>query len=130
MNVIVCSGNPVVVDALSRALNHIASRQTVCDSGLEVLGLVGILDSDLLVLDLETPGMGGLLLISAIRELAPGLPILAVSTRPVTDERALAQEGVPWARLDLSAGDDRTDELQGALADVRRRLASVSAGSN
>jgi CheY-like chemotaxis protein len=106
MYVIVCSGNPAVVNSVSRTFDHDEHRHTVCESGLEVLGLVGVLASDLLVLDLETPGLGGLLLISAIRELAPELPIVAVSTKPVADARALAQKGVPYAMLGGNPGDE------------------------
>jgi CheY-like chemotaxis protein len=115
MHVIVCSGNPAVVDAVSRAFDHGEHRQTLCESGLEVLGVVGVLHSDLLVLDLETPGLGGLLLISAIKELAPDLSIVAVSWKPVADVRALAQEGVPYAMVGGSPGDE-TPSLLAALA--------------
>ena len=120
MHVIVCSGNPTVVNAVSRAFDHGEHRQTVCESGLEVLGMVGVLHSDLLVLDLETPGLGGLLLISAIRELAPEVRILAVSTKPVPDARALAQKGVPFTLLDGSPGDE-TPSLLATLAHVERK---------
>ena len=120
MHTIICSANPAIVRAVSRALDHGEDRPTVCESGLEVLGLVGVLHSDLLVLDLETPGLGGLLLISAIRELAPELPILAVSTTAVADARALAQKGVPHAMLGGSPGDG-APALMAALASVPRR---------
>ena len=120
MHTIICSANPMVVGAVSRTFNHGEDRQTVCESGLEVLGLVGVLRSDLLVLDLETPGLGGLLLISAIKELAPGLPILAVSTTPVADARALAQKGVPYAMLGGSAGEG-SPALLAAWAHVPRQ---------
>lgn len=126
MNVIVCSNNLTVANAVSRAFNGSEHRQTVCESGLEVLGLVGVLASDLLVLDLETPGLGGLLLISAIKELAPELPILAVSMQPVADIRALAQKGVPTAMLGGNPGDE-APALLDALAHVHRR-AGVSIG--
>jgi CheY-like chemotaxis protein len=119
-HVIICSGNPAVVSAVSQALGHGEHGQTVCESGLEVLGIVGILHSDLLVLDLETPGLGGLLLISAIRELAPELPILAVSTKPISDARALAQRGVPYTLLGGRPGSE-TPSLQAALAGVEKK---------
>ena len=120
MYVIVCSGNPAVVNAVSRTFDHDEHRQTVCESGLELLGLVGVLASDLLVLDLETPGLGGLLLISAIKELAPELSIVAVSTKPVADARALAQVGVPYAMLGGSPGDE-APSLLAALEHVERK---------
>ncbi|MBI3007269.1 MAG: response regulator [candidate division NC10 bacterium] len=94
MPVIVCSNNSVVVDAVSRAFDHNGHRLTVCESGLEVLGAVGVVASDLVILDLETPGLSGLLLVSAVKELAPGLPIVAVSTKPDPDARAVSQKGV------------------------------------
>ena len=127
MNVIICSGNPAVVDSVSRAFDRGEHRQTICESGLEVLGLVGVLASDLLVLDLETPGLGGLLLIAAIRELAPGLPILAVSTQPAADARALAQKGVPLAQLGGKPGE-ATPVLMAALAHVESKNMGIGAG--
>lgn len=127
MDLIVCSGNPAVVSAVSRAFDHGEYRQTVCESGLEMLGLVGVLHSDLLLLDLDTPGLGGLLLISAIKELAPTLPILAVSTTPVADARALSQKGVPYARLGGSPGDE-VPALLAALEHVGGKGAGIGAG--
>jgi DNA-binding response OmpR family regulator len=130
MHVIVCSGNPAVATAVSRGFDHGEHRQTVCETGLEVLGLVGVLDSDLLVLDLETPGLGGLLLVSAIRELARNLPILAVSTKPVADVRALAQQGVPYALVSGSSGEV-TPALLAAMAHIQnfQRKEGIGTGS-
>jgi len=85
----------MVVGALSRALDGAGHRVTVCETGLELLGAVRIVAADLLILDLEAPGLNGLLLVSAVKELAPGLPIVAVSTRgEIRDARALSQRGV------------------------------------
>jgi CheY-like chemotaxis protein len=127
MNVIVCSGNPAVVAAVSQLFDHGEHRQTICESGLEVLGLVGVLASDLLVLDLETPGLGGLLLIAAIRELAPELPIVAISTQPAADARVLAQKGVPFAQLGERPGEE-LPALFDALAHVEGKSSGVGAG--
>ncbi len=121
MDVIICSGNPVVVDGVSDALPPEHSRAMICESGFEVLGLIGVLDSDLLVLDLETPGLGDLLLISAIRQLAPTLPILAVSTRDGVDVRSLAQKGVAYAQIGRGVSLDR--------ATLRAELTGLAAGA-
>lgn len=121
MDVIICSGNPVVVDGVSSALPPEHIRAMVCESGFEVLGLIGVLDSDLLVLDLETPGLGDLLLISAIRQLAPTLPILAVSTRDGVDVRSLAQKGVAHAQIGRGISQDR--------ATLRTELAGLATGA-
>ncbi len=87
---------------LARALDRQGHRLTVCESGMEALGAVEVVDPDLLILDMETPGLNGLLLVAAIKELAPDLPIVAVSTRSEADARALAQKGVACTTLPAS----------------------------
>jgi CheY-like chemotaxis protein len=97
-HLIVCTGNPTLVDAVSQASEGEA-RITVSESGLQVLATVDVIHADLLVLDLETPGINPLLLTSAIRALAPALPILAVSAHPPEDGRDLSHKGVSFVTL-------------------------------
>lgn len=96
---IVCTNNPAVVDAVFGALDHAGLRLVVCRSSLEVLGAAQVVDADLLILDLETPGLNGLLLISAITELAPTLPIVVVPTKPHLEARAVSSTGVSYVPL-------------------------------
>ena len=96
---IVCTKNPAVVDVVSGALDDCGPRLLVCRSSLDVLGAAQVVDADLLILDLETPGLNGLLLISAIKKLAPALPIVAVSTKPHLEARAVSSTGVPYVPL-------------------------------
>jgi CheY-like chemotaxis protein len=114
MHTILCSDNRTVVDAASRAFDSESDRLTVCESGMELLGAVKALSSDLVILDLGMHGLGGLLLASAIRELAPGLPIVAVSVKSDVDARPLVQRGVPYAFLGAVAGK----EARTVLADL------------
>jgi len=81
---IVCTKNPAVVDVVSGALDDCGPRLLVCRSSLDVLG---------------TPGLNGLLLISAIKKLAPALPIVVVSTKPHLEARAVSSTGVPYVPL-------------------------------
>src|SRR3989304_3283915 len=111
---IVVSQNPMVLDAVSRAFYPEGSVPTVCESGMELLGAVGVFAPDIVILDLGTPGLGGLLLVSAIKELAPGVPIVAVSTKPVVDAHALSQKGVRVASL----GTSPDGEAHGLLAEM------------
>jgi CheY-like chemotaxis protein len=114
---IVCSSNPTLVDAAARAVGPDQARVTVCESGLEVLGAVEVLDADLLLLDMQTPGLNGLLIIAAIRELAPHLPIVAMSTTPQEDARAVSHKGVSYATL--PSGPNGGDEsLLAVLAEI------------
>ena len=99
MHIIVCSKNPILLDAATRAFDPSRFRLTVCESGLEALGAVEVVNADLLILDMQTPGLNGLLMIAAARELAPRLPIVAVSSAPQEDARAISQRGVSYATL-------------------------------
>ncbi len=119
MHALVCSNNTMVVGGLSRALEGDGDRVTVCDSGLEILGAVQVVAADLLILDVEVPGLNGLLLVSAVKELAPELPIVAVSVgSEMKDARALSQKGVNCYTLS-SKPDGPAHPLLAALAQMR-----------
>jgi len=119
-HIIVCSKNSVLVDAATRAFDLPRFRLTVCGSGLEALGAVGVVHADLLILDMLTPGLNGLLLIAAAREVAPGLPIVALSTGPQEDARAVSQRGVSYATLPSGPGIG-TQVLSATLAAIGKR---------
>ena len=115
MHIIVCSSRREMVEAASRAFDRDGYRLTLCESGMEALGAAGILEADLLILDLETPGLNGLLMIGAIKELAPELSIVAVSATPQVDARAVSHKGVLFAALP-SGSNGGLQELLAGLA--------------
>ena len=117
MHIIVCSNSMLTLDAVSLAFQSRRPRITVCESGLEVLGAVEIMDADLLVMDMQTPGLNGLLIISAIRELASSLPILAVSTKPEEEARSFSCKGVSFAKLRSGSAAD-AQALVAGLAQI------------
>ena len=126
MHVILCSDSSAVRDAVAVRFGPHVDRLTVCDSGMELLAAVRTLAADLVVLDLGTHGLGGLLLVSAVEELAPGLPILAVSAGADVDARPVVQKGIPHVAL----GAEQDGELQALLAQLTgRRDAALGAGS-
>jgi len=114
MHIIVCTDRREVETAIAAAFDGAEDRQTVCESGMELLAAAKMLAADLLVLDLETPGLNGLLLVSALQELAPKLPMVAVTTKAETDVGPLAQKGVRVARLTTE------DRLRPLLAELGR----------
>jgi CheY-like chemotaxis protein len=117
MHIIVCSSRPEMVEAASRAFERDGYRLTLCESGMEALGAVGILEADLLILDLETPGLNALLMIGAIKELAPELSIVAVSTTPQVDARAVSHKGVLFATLPSGSNGGLQDLLSRLVQD-------------
>ena len=107
-----------MVIAASRAFESWRPRLTVCESGLQVLGAVEAVNADLLIMDMQTPGLNGWLIISAIRELTAHLPILAVSTKPEEDGRAISHSGVSF--VSLPTGENgRNEDLAAALAQAK-----------
>ena len=119
-HIIVCSKNPVLLDAATQAFDPARFRLTVCESGLEALGTVKVVNADLLILDMQTPGLNGLLMIAAARELAPRLPIVAVSTMPQEDARAISHRGVSYTTLP-SGPDIGAQALSVTLAAIGQR---------
>ena len=119
-HIVVCSKNPVLLDAATRAFEPGRFRLTVCESGLEVLGTVKVVYADLLILDMQTPGLNSLLMIAAARELAPRLPIVAVSTTPQEDARTISQRGVSCTTLP-SGPDVGAQALSVTLAAIGQR---------
>lgn len=123
---ILCSDNPTVRDAVADRLSPCADRLTVCDSGMELLAAVRTLAADIVVLDLGTHGLSGSLLVSAVEQLAPGVPILAVSAGADVEARPVVQKGIPH----LVLGAERDGEMQALLAQLTgRRAAALGAGS-
>ena len=98
MHIVLCSDNSTTREMVGDVFGD-EDCLTICESGMELLAAVKSLASDLVILDLETHGLGGLLLISAVQELAPGSPIVAVSQNGAVDSRPLLQKGVPFFRL-------------------------------
>jgi len=126
MHIILCSDSTVVRQIVDDAIDGAGRRLTTCESGMELLAAVRTLAADIVVLDLGTHGMGGPLLASAIRELAPGLPIVAVSANASVDARPIEQQGIP--HVCLSADGD--GELQAVIAErAGKRNLALGVGS-
>ena len=71
---------------------------------------------DLLITDIELPGMNGLELLERVRELAPGLPVAVLTGHASVDYAVSALRGAaaeflqkPVSRADLIAQGDRAD---------------------
>ena len=127
VSIIVCTINPAVVEAVSGALDHYGPGLMVCRSSLEVLAAVRVVDVDVLILDLEMPGLNGLLLISAIEELARGLRVVVVSTKPHLDAGAVSSTGVSY--VPLTSHPSGGELLSTEIARLRESLPAWTAGA-
>jgi len=61
---------------------------------MEAIQVLTAFTFDLLILDLETSGLDGLLFLSIVRRIAPKLSLMAISGRPYLHERELQHQGV------------------------------------
>jgi DNA-binding response OmpR family regulator len=117
MNIALCTASPKVAKAVEGLIRKGKTLPTVFDSGLQLLSAVRSEPRDLVVLDLDTPGLNALFLISAIQEIAPGLPIAAVSASSDADTRLLTQKGVSFVKLN----SEPLIEMRALLAEIARR---------
>ncbi|MGH2435700.1 MAG: hypothetical protein ACRDFA_01765 [bacterium] len=95
-HVLICSANDPLLSSLHHGSGEGGFRLTVCRRGMEAVQTLLTRSFDGLVLDLETPGLESLFLVSIARRIDPTLPIAAISTRPVGPVREVQQKGVGW----------------------------------
>jgi CheY-like chemotaxis protein len=122
-HLILYTDNPAVVRIADAAFDEPDQRLTVCESGMELLAAVRALAADAVVLDLDVHGLSGTLLASAIEELAPELPIVAVTVRPDMDARPILQRGIPCLVLDFHEAAATHEGLRALVAAGRHGLA-------
>jgi CheY-like chemotaxis protein len=126
MHIILCTDNTAVRQVVCAALESDGRWLTACDSGMQLLAAVKTLAADVVVLDLGTHGLGGPLLASAVQELSPGLPIVAVSASASVEARPVVQQGIPHVVL----SPDSDGELQAVVAEsAGRRHLVLGAGA-
>lgn len=105
-NILICSANEDLLTALRVASDGGDVRLTVCRRGMEAVRALMALSFDRLILDLETPGLDGLFLVSIARRIDPHLPVVAVSRGPVAQAREIQQTGVAHHLVSLTAGPE------------------------
>ena len=92
--ILICSANEDLLTALHAASGAEGVRFKVCRRGMAAVRALMALSFDRLILDLETPGLDGLFMVSIARRIDPHLPVVAVSRGPVVQAREIQQKGV------------------------------------
>ena len=104
-NILICSADEDLLTAL-RAASGGDIRLKVCNRGMAAVRALMALSFDRLILDLETPGLDGLFLVSIARRIDPHLPVVAVSRGPVVQAREIQHKGVAHHLVPLTAGPE------------------------
>ena len=105
-NILICSANEGLLRALRAASGRGDVHLTVCRRGMEAVRALMALSFDRLILDLETPGLDALFLVSIARRIDPFLPVVAVSRGPVVQAREIQHKGVAHHLVPLPAGPE------------------------
>ena len=105
-NILICSANEDLLTALRAASDGGDVRLTVCHRGMDAVRVLMALSFDRLILDLETPGLDGLFLVSIARRIDPHLPVVTVSRGPVVQAREIQHKGVAHHLVPLTAGPE------------------------
>ncbi len=113
--ILICSANEDLVTALHAASGAEGVRLTVCRRGMEAVRALMALSFDRLILDLETPGLDGLFLVSIARRIDPHLPVVAVSRGPVVQVKEIQHKGIAHHLVPPTAGFKNAKNLLGGL---------------
>lgn len=131
IRVILVDDHPVVRYGIRRALSRYAEIDVIAEagSGEEALLLVEELKPDMLLLDMEMPGMNGVELTRKVRAQYPGVHILALSAY---EDRAYVLEILQLGASGYLTKDESTEYIgdavkgvaQGQVGWLSRRIAA------
>ncbi len=79
--------------ALRTSLNELGFHTTEAARGEEAIHLVRSATFDVVLLDVQMPGMGGIKTLASLRSIAPRLPILIVTVQDSEEQKVEALEG-------------------------------------
>ncbi len=90
--ILVVDDEPSIRQALRVTLGKIGFEVAEAATGEEALALIRGEHYDAVLLDMNMPGMGGMMACKEIRQLSPGLPILMLTIRDNEDDKVEALE--------------------------------------
>jgi len=121
--ILVVDDQPAIRQALKTTLSGLGFGVTEAASGEEALDLLSGRQFEVLLLDINMPGMGGMQACRELRRAAPGMAILMLTVREGQDEKVEA--------LDAGADDYITKpfHIKELAARVRSSVRRVRAGA-
>lgn len=101
--------------ALCRALERMGHEVETAADGKKALAALGAAPCDLVVTDLNMPGMDGIELILAVKERWPGVPVIAVSGGGLMPKEVLLQNAAILGAVTTLAKPVDLVELRAAV---------------
>ncbi|HEY2900875.1 MAG TPA: EAL domain-containing protein [Polyangia bacterium] len=93
VHVLLVDDEPAVARAMGRLLAKAGNTVTTAADGKQAIGLVEHTAFDVVVSDVEMPGMSGLHMLRAIRERDQDVPVVFMTGRPALESVVKAMEG-------------------------------------
>jgi CheY-like chemotaxis protein len=101
--ILVVDDEEAILYVFERYLSVAGYRVSVANNGFDAVGAAEADPFDLLITDFRMPGMNGIEVIHALRDLQPGLPALVISGNPI--EAGAMPDGVRFLSKPVSMAD-------------------------
>ena len=92
LRVLLVDDDAAIRRALRTSLNELGFHTTEAGRGEEAIHLVRSATFDVVLLDVQMPGMGGIKTLASLRSIAPRLPILMVTVQDSEEQKVEALE--------------------------------------
>jgi EAL domain-containing protein (putative c-di-GMP-specific phosphodiesterase class I) len=119
-SLLVVDDDAAVLKMTSRLLQRRGYRVVACTSGEEALGWLARETFDCMVSDVHMPGMDGVRLLRAVRDLDLDLPVVLVTGEPNVETAAAAVGYGAFQYLIKPVGNDRLDQMVERAANAGR----------
>jgi DNA-binding NtrC family response regulator len=112
---------PAVLKVTQRLLERRGYQVVACNSAEEALTLLGREVFDVVLSDVQMPGMGGLGLLRAVHEQDAGLPVILVTGNPTEEAELEAKELRAFEYLTKPVRHQQLDEVVAEATHSSRR---------
>ena len=115
-NILVIDDDEALGDIVASGLAHIGYRVERAANGTEALGVLQRRDIDLVLTDINMPGMDGIEVIIQLAKLRPALPIVAMSGGGLFDRSLLLTNASHLGAVECLGKPFDLDDLFDAVA--------------
>ena len=114
--VLVIEDDDAVRGLVTRMLGRVGHEVVEAVEGREGLELFGASPTDLIITDINMPGMDGIEVISAFRRLRAGVPIIAISGGGLMPKELLLSNAAALGAVEVVSKPFEISQLVGAVA--------------
>jgi EAL domain-containing protein (putative c-di-GMP-specific phosphodiesterase class I) len=119
-SLLVVDDEPALLKVTKRVLERRGHRVIACASGEEALAWLDRETFDVMLTDVQMPGISGLKLLRAVRERDLDIPVVLVTGQPDIQSAAAAVEYGAFQYLTKPVGNDRLEEVIERAANAGR----------